>query len=332
MGNDTTTQDTTPDFTDADLSHMAASLDAQGGLGAPATAEITEAPRSRDAAADPDPSHAAGENDAANDVSADADASQTTKAASDGTEPVGKAQDEPDGGSRTKYARERERRDRSWKALQQEKEAFHRERDAFEQERSQLLSRSRQASQAAEHKDELGYTASEYERAAEQFHRDGDERRATIAAQRARQAREKDAHVLGQSRQREFLDGWHGHVRELLDERPELKDETHGLSRAVQALLRDEPLFSHLPDGFRRAVELADLRLQAGSVPSLRAEVEKLKKEIDRLNGDRQPGTSGPTSQPRAKAFDQLSPAEQDSELRRIAAEADSQGVPVIQV
>ncbi|HEY8903443.1 MAG TPA: hypothetical protein VIM48_07030 [Chthoniobacterales bacterium] len=33
MGNDTTTtQDTTPDFTDADLSQMAASLDAQGGM------------------------------------------------------------------------------------------------------------------------------------------------------------------------------------------------------------------------------------------------------------------------------------------------------------
>lgn len=332
MGNDTTTQDTTPDFTDADLSHMAASLDAQGGLGAPATAHTTEAPRSRDAAPGPDSSTAAGENAAASDVSAGADASHTTEVRSDGTEPVGMAGDEPAGEPRTKYARERERRDRSWKALQQEKEAFHRERDAFERERSQYLSHSRQASQPAEQKDELGYTASEYERAAEQFRRDGDAQRAAMAAQRAQIARGNDAHVLGQSRQREFLDHWHGHVRELLDARPELRDEAHGLSKAVQTLLRDEPLFSHLPDGFRRAVELAELRLQAGSVPSLKTEVERLKKEIDRLNGDRQPGSSGPTSQPRPKAFDQLSPAEQDAELRRIAAEADSQGVPVIQV
>jgi hypothetical protein len=329
MGNDiTTTQDTTPDFTDADLSQMAASLDAQGGLEAPASADPAEVPQSRDAASGPDPSSAAGGNEAASDVSAGADGSKTTEVKSDGTESVEEAQ----GAARTKYARERERRDRSWKALQQEKEAFHRERDAFQQERSQFLSHSRQVSQPAEHKDELGYTASEYERAAEQFHRDGDAQRAALAAQRAHRVRENDAQVLGQSRQREFLDGWHGHVQELLEARPELKDETHGLSKAVQALLRDEPLFSHLPDGFRRAVELADLRLQAGSVPSLKTEVEKLRKEIDRLNGDRQPGSSGPTSQPRAKAFDQLSPAEQDVELRRIAAEADSQGVPLIQV
>ena len=128
MGNDTTTtQDTTPDFTDADLSQMAASLDAQGGMEAPASAETAEVRQLPDAASGPDPSSAAGGNEAASDVSAGVDASKTTEVKSDGTEPV----EEANGGPRTKYARERERRDRSWKALQQEKEAFHRERDAF---------------------------------------------------------------------------------------------------------------------------------------------------------------------------------------------------------
>jgi hypothetical protein len=258
-----------------------------------------------------------------------------------------KAKEKPEGGAKegdetdaekkgdqesekSKYAKERERKDRSWESLNAEKEQVRKDREELERERQELQSRRQQAEQPVESKDDKGFTASDYDAAAKTFRDRGDDDLAEAAEKQAKDLREADQRAAGEGQHRKFLDTWHKAVSDEIKARPELADESHALSVAVQKLLKEDEVFSRLPDGFKRAVEIASLRIQAASVPSLTEQVATLQKEIDRLNGERQPGGSGPTSKPKAKTFDQLTPDEQDAELRRQAEEADAQGVAVV--
>ena len=258
------------------------------------------------------------------------DNSVATKKPGDGTEaakadkPEGQQTKEP-----SKFAKDRERLDKTWKGVEARKSELDRREQELAEREKQINERAKQAEKPVEQKDDHGFTASEYEAAAKQFREDGDDTRAEAAESRAKKLRESDASAAQEGERKAFLETWHGHVNETLEKRPELKDQAHELSQAVQKLLKEDQVFSFIPDGFKRAVEIADLRIQAASVPSLQAEVDRLKKEIDRLNGERQPGSSGPTSKPKQKTFDQLSKSEQEAELLRMAEQADREGTPL---
>lgn len=302
---------------------MASELDAQGDI------EISD-----DSATDEEEDRAAsqpekkeGDDDPDKKKGSESETEAGAEKPGDETKPGDKPEDQQ---QQSKYAKERERQDRSWKALNEEKEAVRKEREALEAERRALEEKRREVEKPAESKDDAGYTASDYERAAKKFREDGDDAFAQRAEAKAKAMREADQKAQGQASQEKFREVWQGHVAELLKERPELEDQSHPLSQAVQKLLKEDRLFSMIPDGFRRAVELADLREKAGLVSSLEKKAAELQSEITRLNGLTQPGGSGPTSKPKAKRFEDLSSEEQDAELLRQAREADSLGEPVI--
>lgn len=173
----------------------------------------------------PDPAQGAGAKEStteAADTLAAAEAAEAGKVDS-GTKPdgtAGKAEEvKPTDGS--KFARDKARRDDSWKALNAEKETFKRERETLQQERERFA-REQQDWQTKQAKTQAKYTPEQYEQAstrnAEQaqqmelqargleaqvadFEADGKYTEAESAKARAKEMREQAAYLKGVARE-----------------------------------------------------------------------------------------------------------------------------------
>lgn len=305
MANETEQQQ---DLSEQQLADMAASLDATGGVEVPVQeAQPTEPTPGADAEKKPDDANP--EKDAA-------DPAKKTEPTEPAKEPGTEAAEES---KYSKAQKEQERRERSWQKLDEEKAALRKEREELEAERKKTAT-------VAEEKDERGFSATDYDNAAKNFDASGDAELARKAREQATRLREATQSKQGEAKRTEFLTSWNGTVKEIVEARPELKDDNAPVSKRVREVLKNHPQFSMVPDGFRRAVEYADTLEQAASVPGYKTEIEKLTKEIERLNKLTSVGGSGPTSRPGAsKSITEMTTKEAEAELTRLAEEADRQ-------
>lgn len=132
--------------------------------------------------------------------------------------------------------------------------------------------------------------------------------------------RHATAQQLAAHAQREaFQRQWWDTVRRELETTPELKDEKSEVGQALQAVLRETPLYSLTPDGFRHAAALARARHAAGNIPALQARLDALNKENERLVKLTSVTGSGPAKHPSANHSDYS-----ERDLRRLAAELDN--------
>jgi len=107
---------------------------------------------------------------------------------------------------------------------------------------------------------------------------------------------------------------------------PDLAKADSELSKEVVALLKSEPLFEQIPQGFQRAAEVAHLRLMAKETPALKEKITKLEAEVKRLQKATSINGSSPTSPSSAKNFNDLSIDEMGDQLRRVAEQEDRMG------
>lgn len=219
----------------------------------------------------------------------------------------------------SKAKKEQARKEKTWNEINAEKERLRAEREALEKEKSESHTRKKTDSVF---RDEHGYSADDYRRAAKKWADEGETQLAAEAEKRAANAEAK-AH---ETQKNEFVTTWQRTAQEVQKENPDLRNLDSPLAVAVDKLLKEEPYFSNVPDGFKRAVDFAKLQIKAESIPSLETKVADLQKEIDRLNKLTQPAGSGPTSNPSTKTFDKMSPAEQEAELLKMARDADRKG------
>lgn len=128
-----------------------------------------------------------------------------------------------------------------------------------------------------------------------------------------------------ETQQRQWNDTWKGGMQKAIEATPDLSNPETELSKHVTQILETHGnelwLFK---DGFQRAVEIAQLRIDAADAPTLREQIKAKDKEIERLNGLTSIGGSGPTAPPSKKTFDQMSEGEQDDFLMRQANKADN--------
>lgn len=235
---------------------------------------------------------------------------------------------------KTKAQKEQERRDRSWKKLQQERADFLREKAEFEA--SKLAQSQSQETNPAVNPEAL---ARSYDELAKQFEDAGDFENADEARNRATQLRAREsAPVRGRettpTNNPQFMAAWAANVERAKHDFPEMQDENSQFGKTVTALLRAPdlaPFLSGRPDGAYIAAQLAQMKSTASRVPVLEKENAALKEEIKKLRqGMTLPDSGASARAGTPKSFDSMSLAEQEAYLRRQAEYEDASPRPAV--
>jgi multidrug efflux pump subunit AcrA (membrane-fusion protein) len=194
--------------------------------------------------------------------------------------------------------------------VQAEKEALAAEKEALRKEK-ETLEQSRRAS--GEYRDQGGFTAEDYEAAAVAYREEGNDEMAQVAQQRAQQTRQAAQQAQVEATRSAFFD----QIQRESAIRPELKDPTTPLGQLITETLKENQHLYTRPDGFKRAVAIAEAHIKAGSVPALQEENTRLKQEIEKLTKKLSIGPSGPTK----RGSSTVDPANMsEAEMERLVA------------
>jgi hypothetical protein len=164
-------------------------------------------------------------------------------------------------------------------------------------------------------RDAKGYSADDYTTAAAELEIEGKADLAARARENAAAVQQAEAAASKQA----FARAWQQHVDQERVSSPELTDEASELSQAVQAILRDIPALTQSPSGYRHAAAVARAQVQAVELPALRARLESLARENERLARL----TSIPGSPP-ARSTQAADAGLSERDLRRLAHDFDS--------
>lgn len=227
-----------------------------------------------------------------------------------------------------------QRRDRSWKTLETDKEEFRKEVASFQEQKADLqrqIDALRQAPKpvatAEPVRDADGYTAADYERFAKDMETEGNFPVAKAAMAKAQALRSKEPAPTAQTTAPSFSpEQWQAEVARVVQQFPELNQADAPLSRVVSNLLQSEPIFSADAKGFEKAVAVGKLQIQAHRATELEKLVETQKSEIERLNAALSLGGSGPiSSNSKPKTAAELS----ETDFERLLQQADREGLPL---
>ncbi|PAW75163.1 MAG: hypothetical protein B9S38_02435 [Verrucomicrobiia bacterium Tous-C4TDCM] len=290
-----------------DLDLMAIAAEADRALGAPETAPAKE---------DAQPGEQGKKTEA---KPQDTDPSKTATPGEQGA-------DEKPQSAFSKAQKEKERQDRSWKALDQEKAAFREVKTRYEQE-LETLRREVQQLKAGPAKDEHGVDAATYDQIAKKYHEEGNDEMANLARERAEKLRRQTPAATERApsdiSSPEFQAGWQKTTQQLIAEDRELGNPENPVVKAANSLLQDKTWGAFLtarPDGLRAAVEVGRLLQKSARVDALQKELDTAKAEVGRLTKLTQPRGGHPTQQrPGASTDGDVS----DDELMAIARAAD---------
>lgn len=250
-----------------------------------------------------------------NDTPSDADLKDKSTVQSLGPkveDPKAKAAEAEAGKSR--YAKARERQDKSWEAINAEKAAMKAEREKLEGERKEFDGK-RKAS-------EEQFSPEQYDKASEQFEADGKFDLAELAKKKAAELRKNPpAKVADEAKARTEAARKEWTLKAGVDF-PDLSKDKSALNLRVQEMFREEPDLQAHPKGIYLAARLASLESAAAGVPKLEKELVQLRAKVTEYERLTAPGGEQTvTALPSAKAFEQKSSDEQFQELVQQATE-----------
>jgi hypothetical protein len=247
-----------------------------------------------------------------------------------------------------KAQKKKEREESVLKNFQKEKEEFRAETERI---RQQLQREAAELQRAREQRTapnatagnrpryssaELWEAANDFDSRAEKAFTDGDPeafkeslRLSREARQQAGQVYQLEQQAAQQAQTRQFQSVYAQVIDQAMKAEPELAKPDSELSKSVQTLLEQEPVFSHIPDGFAKAAQVAKWKIgyekSTGLISGLEEENKKLKAENARLNGNLSLNRSGPSGGPTPpKRFEDMSMDEMRRELRGAAEHAGS--------
>lgn len=242
----------------------------------------------------------------------------------------------------TKAQKEAARLDKTWQAVNAEKERqetakaelataraeIETQRQTFEAERAKALPVLKQGERL---KDDKGFTADQYEAYSrdvllnEDMTPDERKRQSEASYAKAGELRQAEAEASFRGEQEQLRETWNGNMVAYAKANPALKldDESQPLAKAVTALINSEPSFLVFADGFQKAVQVAQWKVAADSVAGLQADNETLKKENARLNAAMGITAGNPTEPAKAKTLKDMTPAEQEAYMVDLAERAD---------
>jgi len=226
----------------------------------------------------------------------------------------------------TEYSRaqkEQERKDRSWAALQAEKERFRMATTQWqEQQRMRQLEETRKQNQPLRRD---GLTAQEYYEGAKVFERDGDYENAYKAHQVAQEMfhAEQQRGVQMQGVEAEYQ--WRTGMQQAIAAEPAIADPDSPIAQHLERIIQQNPWIYYIPQGFQRAAEVAHMLTKMASLSELQDENEKLRADLEKYQRRSQPSRGGYAA-PRhgEKDFDDMDLNEMESHLKGLTAEADN--------
>ena len=240
----------------------------------------------------------------------------------------------------TKAKGEAERRDRSWKALEEEKATVRADKARAEAEAAILrreMETLRNAQPVGPTKDEHGATAEDYRGLAKRYRSEGNDELAEAAQARAEKlatTASRPAASATTFESPEFQAQWKGHTEKLIASDPTLADPENAVVKAANTILKDPTygrFFKSHPDGINAAVEVARL-LQANAagqqtrqaLTTTQADLTKAKAEVTRLTALLQPRGSHPAGQPGGgQKIEDMNPNDAAAAVMAMARAAD---------
>lgn len=229
-------------------------------------------------------------------ASSDADSSLTEK-----TE-----QEKPD---ISREAKDMERKMRSWKSLNDEKEQFQKEREEFEQQKEKW--RVQQMSETNEVRDDEGYSAKDYDKAAKEFRDDGEVDLAVDAEDKANKLREQEGEVAKKLQADKFSKDFRSNYEQARTAYPDLADHDSELFKRTEQVFLYYPELLGDADGPRKAAWVASRDILASQAESFRDENQQLKNELEEYKSKLSISGSQPAPRPPSKEF-----MEMDAEAR----------------
>lgn len=207
----------------------------------------------------------------------------------------------------TKAKKESERRDRSWKKLEEEKAQLRREQEELTRQRAEMTRDRSDRQRSTPAKPE--HTPEEYEALARHYQEQGDAQMAAAALQKAGDLRDQLKQGATQQataepwKQPEFQAAWQQNVDAMVQADPTLSDPANPVVTAANSLVNNpaySKYFRAAPDGIRAAVEVGRMVVEITEsrkkIPALQQELDQAKAEIQRLNKCTAIGGSLPAS------------------------------------
>jgi len=227
----------------------------------------------------------------------------------------------------SKFAQEQARKTKTWDTINAEKQAIKAEKEALARERDEWQKQRQQTEAKANdtYRDEAGFTADDYEKAAKEFEADGDKDLAKAASKKAAEARKAAGEHQNKVQQERFNKAWEDTYVRLSDKEPDLKDPNSDLYKSTVDLIGRFQILRAAPDGLAHAVEIVKLQQSAARSQSLDAEHKSLKEQLDKLQKKTAIGKGTATQPLKAEETDfaKMPIKEQRERLMKAAREFD---------
>jgi len=225
--------------------------------------------------------------------------------------------------AREREGREQERRDRSWRALQADKDAF-RDEQAQWQEQRRMEQLQAQAQVPVLQKD--GIDLRGYHAAYLDFRNRGDWENATKSLETVLELEQAGQQEIANRQEASYELAWRNDMEATIQSLPDLMNPENLLTQETDRIISEHPYLFYIPQGFQKAVEIATLLLASGSDSELREENERLRAQIEEYQASSQPAQGGLARPPRGAPTRQedMTPEEEERYLRELTRHEDA--------
>ncbi len=255
------------------------------------------------------------------------------KAKEEAPEPQDAPEEPSEEKPKSKYTRAKksqERANKSWKEVNAAKDELKAEQAKLAEERQQLEAKKADAfSDIQQRKEAAQFTPDDYEQIAKEYREEGRDDLAELALQKAQTARDTIQQQEVLNAQRTVMEQWESNLSQQVKDNPELKDQDSELYQYTSELLDRKKILATYPEGINDAVEAAKAFLKAKKADDLEAEVSRLKKENEELNGKLQLNGTTVDQSGRLESFDDMTAERQRSELLKMVKDHDQRGAVI---
>ena len=232
---------------------------------------------------------------------------------------------------KSKWARNEERKSRSWQEINAAKEENKRKEQEIAEKLKEIELQREELNSGKAYRDEDGRTSEDYRQAAKILEESGKTERASELLEQADSLDEKSAEIQQELERKKavdsVVDGFSKAKSELESQFPELRVPDSDLTQESNEILKSHPDLLYLPDGqgLRHAVQVAQWKIGSRAAEAKESEVRELTEKLTKL--EKKLSVDGGYTNEKVsnnRGFEDMSDDEQMAYLRKAAMEADS--------